>query len=790
MRFFAQALFLFRNSGFTPPQASCQRTENQDTPTSAKSRVPHSSQIGYESLITVSRQQALTATNNDVLGNFATAINSLRADRGVLIFKSTRSLFQHLPAFRHHALHLNRDQPKSHCSKESNPRMSINSRKFRDDINGLRAWAVIAVILYHFGVSGFTGGFVGVDIFFAISGFLMTGIVVEGLERSKISTFSLIEFYMARARRILPALIVLCAVLLVVGWWVLTPLDYQMLGTHSVAGVSFLSNIQFWREAGYFDSQSHEKWLLHTWSLAVEWQFYIILPLILMAVWKWRPTRQAVTLVMLAGFVASLSLSIIITPLAPSAAFYMLPTRAWEMIAGGIVYLLANRLILTSAIRRLLETIGFALIIGSIIGFDSSSSWPGWRALVPVIGTLLILLAARSSSIWTGPAVTQWLGTRSYSLYLWHWPIVVALYYSDQQENSIAIVVGLALTLVLGNLSYHLVETPARRYLTNFDLRKNAAVLLSCAIAVTVAGLGVRLNHGVSGRLPAEVEAISLESKDSNPRRAECLLMAGSVSPSCTFGGKDLQAIVLGDSHANATVSAVAAAVPSPNGAVMEWSYSACPIIKGVHSAERKQCGEFVDWAIQKLKTIPSNIPVVIINRHAQYALGPNENTNGLSIPQVYFTKQYKTSEPAFLEEYARNLKDTACEIAKNHTVYLVRPIPEMGVDVPTRMARAALSGAQKEISISLAAYNQRQAFIWKAQDAAHDQCGVKILNPLSYLCSDGRCLGSKNNRPLYRDDDHLSESGNKVLVPMFSEVFEHTDSTPPKSLTTASSTH
>lgn len=668
--------------------------------------------------------------------------------------------------------------------------MSIESRKFRDDINGLRAWAVIAVILYHFGVSGFTGGFVGVDIFFAISGFLMTGIVLEGLERSKTSPFSLLRFYMARARRILPALTALCAILLVVGWLVLTPLDYQMLGTHSVAGITFLSNIQFWREAGYFDTQSHEKWLLHTWSLAVEWQFYIILPLILMAVWKWRPTRHTVTLAMLAGFVTSLSLSIAVTPLAPSAAFYMLPTRAWEMIAGGIVYLLANRLMLTSAIRRFLETIGFALIIASIIGFNSSSSWPGWRALVPVIGTSIILLAARTNSIWTGSALTQWLGTRSYSLYLWHWPIVVATYYLDQQENSTAIAIGLALTLVLGNLSYNLVETPARRYLTNFSLRENAAVLLSFAIAVALAGLGVRLNHGVSGRLPADVEAISLESQDINPRRTECLLMSGTVSPSCTFGGKDLQAIVLGDSHANAIVSAITAAVPSPNGAVMEWTYSSCPIIKGVHSTERKQCGEFVDWAIQELNSIPRNVPVVIINRHAQYAFGANENAHEVNTPQVYFTKQYKISEPAFLKEYAQNLKDTACEIAKNRTVYLVRPIPEMGVDVPTRMARAAMSGVQKEIFISLAAYYKRQAFIWKAQDAAHDQCGVKILNPLPYLCSENRCLGSKNNRPLYRDDDHLSESGNKVLVPMFSDVFEHMDNTPLKALTVESSTH
>jgi peptidoglycan/LPS O-acetylase OafA/YrhL len=166
---------------------------------------------------------------------------------------------------------------------ESKPRARPD---FRSDINGLRAWAVVAVILYHFDVPGFGGGFVGVDVFFVISGFLMTGIVVDGLERGE---FSLLAFYLARASRILPALIVVCTVLLMLGWWVLLRLDYTELGLDAVFSLAFLSNIKFWREAGYFDAASHDKWLLHTWSLAVEWQFYLLLPLVLLAMWRWRP---------------------------------------------------------------------------------------------------------------------------------------------------------------------------------------------------------------------------------------------------------------------------------------------------------------------------------------------------------------------------------------------------------------------------------------------------------------------------------------------------------------------
>lgn len=155
--------------------------------------------------------------------------------------------------------------------------------KFRKDINGLRAIAVIAVVLFHFNASWLPGGFAGVDVFFVISGFLMTGIIFRGIEQDN---FSILNFYIARANRIIPALALLCFVLLVFGWFYLTPLEYQSLGKHAASSVSFLSNFTYWSEAGYFAAASHEKWLLHTWSLSVEWQFYIIYPLMLVAMRK------------------------------------------------------------------------------------------------------------------------------------------------------------------------------------------------------------------------------------------------------------------------------------------------------------------------------------------------------------------------------------------------------------------------------------------------------------------------------------------------------------------------
>jgi peptidoglycan/LPS O-acetylase OafA/YrhL len=207
--------------------------------------------------------------------------------------------------------------------------------QFRKDINGLRAIAVIAVVLFHFNASWMPGRFAGVDVFFVISGFLMTGIIFRGIEQE---SFSVLKFYVARANRIIPALAVLCLVMLVFGWFYLAPLDFKALGKHVSNSMFFLSNITYSRESGYFDASSHEKWLLHTWSLSVEWQFYIIYPLVLVALRKFMPLK-AMKMVILFGTAFSFILCVFATYKWPNPAYYLLPTRAWEMMIGGVAYI-------------------------------------------------------------------------------------------------------------------------------------------------------------------------------------------------------------------------------------------------------------------------------------------------------------------------------------------------------------------------------------------------------------------------------------------------------------------
>jgi peptidoglycan/LPS O-acetylase OafA/YrhL len=655
---------------------------------------------------------------------------------------------------------------------------SHTQANFRADINGLRAWAVAAVVLYHFGVPGFGGGFVGVDVFFVISGFLMTGLVVRGLERG---TFSVLGFYMARGRRIVPALLALCAVLLALGWFVLMPPDFTLLSSHAVYAMSFLSNVEFWQEAGYFDAASHEKWLLHTWSLSVEWQFYLVLPLVLWGVWRLKPGRAAQTWAVAAGLVVSLAASVLVTDASASAAFYLLHARAWEMLGGGLVFLLAPATKLSGRQRGGLEFAGLLLMVLAVAVFDKDTVWPGWRAVLPVAAAMLVLVANRGS-VCTGNRVAQWLGDRSYSLYLWHWPVVVALVYVNLGDRAWAVAGGMALTLVLGHVSFAWVENPARRLLTQMRFGTGAAMLAGAVVLVALPAVAVWRVQGVGGRFAPAVELAAAEAGNFNPRRAQCHPNKGLNMPSCVYGGSAWRVIALGDSHAGALVSGMAQAQSRGDAGVVQWSYSGCAFVPGLRKTPAKQaamggdsykCSEFVAWAQAQLATLPRSVPVVIINRYAQAALGPNEDHHGVDTPEVYFSKVFAQTTPEVLAEFAQHITNSACELAKQRTVYLVRPVPEMGFDVPKTLSRRMILGQTDDVFVTTEAYQKRNGWVWAAQDAARAQCGIKILDPTAYLCREGKCFGSQNGRPLYHDDDHLSEFGNKLLVPMFKQVFD-----------------
>ncbi|WP_239482163.1 acyltransferase family protein [Zestomonas insulae] len=649
--------------------------------------------------------------------------------------------------------------------------VAAQSKGFRADINGLRAWAVVAVVLYHFGVPGLQGGFVGVDVFFVISGYLMTGIILSALQAGH---FSLGQFYWARARRIVPALLVLCAVLLLAGWFVLLSEEYQTLGRHVRDSLLFTSNLRYLKESGYFDSGAHEKWLLHTWSLSVEWQFYLLLPLVLLALWRLFSDRRALFLGLLAMFAGSLLWCVILTARQPEAAFFVLTARAWELLAGSLVFLLAGVLGLSDLLRRRLSWLGLGLIVMAVLGYSPETSWPGWRALLPVCGAGLVLLAQRSNSRWTTSGVAQWMGDRSYSLYLWHWPVVVALAYLELLASPAWIAAGIGLSLLLGHASYQLVEVTSRRALAQADWRRGLVALLGGVLVVTLAAQWVRKAE-LPGRLPEAVREIEAFGQAGNPRREECL----EAGAECVYGGPRLRAIVLGDSHADAVVTAVAASLPTPADGLLFKGESGCLIMQGARPLDDDaDCLALNRWVAEQLpQTLPGQ-PVILINRLASYAFGglPGEEDNPVDRPRVYFQARYARPTEAFRAEFRAAYLATACRISRSHPLYLLRPIPEMPLNVPVTLARARLRGESREVKLPIEAYRQRQAFLWGVQDEAVERCGARILDPLPYLCDQQECLGSMQGLPLYIDDDHLNEQGGRRLMPLFEPLFRKTD--------------
>jgi len=379
--------------------------------------------------------------------------------------------------------------------------------KFRKDINGLRAIAVTSVVLFHFNEAWMPGGFAGVDVFFVISGFLMTSILFSSMEKSG---FSIVKFYIARANRIIPALAFLCVFLMIAGLFFLPPLEYKALAKHSASSISFLSNFYYWAESGYFDVDSYKKWLLHTWSLSVEWQFYIIYPVILLALrslFSVINTKRAILALTLLGFV----ISVIASKRWPDSSYFLIHTRAWEMLVGGLAYLYPLNSLKHH--KRLAEHIGILLILVSYAFITSSNAWPGYLALLPVIGSFLIIQANREESHFTGNVLFQHVGKWSYSIYLWHWPIVVAIRYFNL--GFIYTLLGIILTLILGFLSYRHVESIRLNSALNSAFGLFSKKITYITLIPLLASFYIYLNTNLIYGLPDHIYKNTLVNKDT-----------------------------------------------------------------------------------------------------------------------------------------------------------------------------------------------------------------------------------------------------------------------------------
>ena len=425
----------------------------------------------------------------------------------------------------------------------------VRSSTYRPDIDGLRAVAVLAVVAFHAFPERLPGGYAGVDVFFVISGFLISSIILRDLEAG---TFSVANFYGRRVRRIFAALIVVLAATLVIGSFVLFPHEYRQLGRHVLGGAGFVSNLLLWSEAGYFDEAAEAKPLLHLWSLGIEEQFYILWPVLL--AWSSR-ARVRLLPVSLLLFAASFVLNVVTTGRDPEAAFYSPGTRLWELMAGSVLACLVVRGQLPARGAAVRSIAGAALIVAALTLLDPGSAFPGWWALLPVAGTTLVISGDRAG--WCNRLLSAralvWMGLISFPLYLWHWPLLSFLRIASEsatptRELRVAAVV---VSVLLASLTYWFVERPVR---TGGHRRLKVWTLSAGLACIAVAGLAASRSVGPRGDLPAEVERLAAFQYDYRTAYRSGACFIGAVQDARAFGacGGDGQLVLWGDSHAAA----------------------------------------------------------------------------------------------------------------------------------------------------------------------------------------------------------------------------------------------
>jgi peptidoglycan/LPS O-acetylase OafA/YrhL len=643
--------------------------------------------------------------------------------------------------------------------------------KYRADIDGLRAIAVLVVVFFHAGL-GVGGGFVGVDIFFVISGFLITSLILRDLDRG---SFSIVDFWERRARRIFPALAVVVIVTLVAGWFLMLPFGFQVLGQSALALTVFVSNIQFWRTSGYFDPLAEENPLLHTWSLSVEEQFYLIVPILLYLIFKLRMQRGLGILLSI-GIVASLLVSANWVDRDPEGAFYLLPSRAWELGAGSLLVL--ARPVSNSALRGLMAWLGLMGILYACFFYDAHTAFPGFAAIIPVMGAVLLIWAGITGDAAdeSKPTLVQrfletkllvGVGLLSYSFYLWHWPFFAFHRYLFSKSPSVPIAIGyIVLALILSALSLRYIERPIRE--RRFAPSRKKVFLFTglVSLLIMMAGLSLWKTRGMPARLPAEVAVFDTTKGDAFYQNSRSFIDEEKSIALLGAKNKPCKLMVWGDSHAGVLLSMIdeichensisaLAATKGQHPPVMEWS-GADPA--SFQHATKTQYADKVMSHIRRLVQSGELEHVLLVFRWNYYledaprALDDDVPVAGF---QGALIKTLQTLEQLGLE------------------VSVLLEVPDFGVHVPKAVALHHWRGLPQP-RLSQQDYHERQQFYMPLIKRLQAETpNVHLVDAAPYFISkDGQIsFIDEQGLLLYRDDHHLTEHASMRLKPLFEKL-------------------
>lgn len=627
--------------------------------------------------------------------------------------------------------------------------------RYRPEIDGLRAIAVVPVILFHAGFSVFSGGFVGVDIFFVISGYLITTIIYSELMDG---SFSLVSFYERRARRILPALFFMLFACLPFAWLWLAPSDMRLFA-QSLASISvFSSNIFFWQTSGYFGPAADMAPLLHTWSLSVEEQYYLFFPFFLIVLWRF--SRRAMLGVLVFFTLASLMLADWLVKDSPSPVFYLLPTRGWELMIGAIAALLlrSHHKPAPFLIAQLGSLAGFLMVCISIFFYDKSIPTPSFYTLVPTVGALFLILFASGNTL-VGRLLAHkafvGIGLMSYSAYLWHQPILSFARHRLVDDLGFGILaVLLCLTFLMAYLSWRYVEAPFRRSTgwTRAGIFKFSGLGSLLFISLGVAG---SVTHGFAQQRSSDGQIALMKTAVPSPLRDRCHtggVNYRKVHEACEYRSGTLGWAIFGDSHTVEIAYALSAELAKAGKSLKHYSFSGCVPMFG---REKKQ--PCTKWTKEALNYIAArhDIDTVVISYRINAALfGEHEGKYPRQVDAVANMER---------EKRWRSYVDAANYLAESgKKVILVLQSPEL----PTPIDRLIFHSADSNgliLGASRSWWDARNAFVMARLGDFSE--AIRVIDTTELFCNKSYCMAARDHVAYYFDDDHLSLSGAALVA-------------------------
>jgi peptidoglycan/LPS O-acetylase OafA/YrhL len=646
--------------------------------------------------------------------------------------------------------------------------------KYRRDIDGLRAVAVLAVIGFHGFPTWLPGGFVGVDVFFVISGYLISHQLFTACDRG---TFSIRDFYVRRIRRIFPALLLVLMATAAFGWIALTPSEFRSLQEHLAASAFFSNNFLLWYEAGYFDVQSKAKPLLHLWSLGVEEQFYIVWPWLIFWCWRKRVNRTTVIGIIT---VASLILSaVMVSNASAAAAFYLPQSRLWQLAAGAWLasitldapgyisrWIAGRREGKGRLVEHAMAVIGVTLLVVAFTSLGQTPqalSYPGLPALIPTVGAMLIVAAGPAAWLnrLLSHAVPVFIGLISYPLYLWHWPMLAFLQITEVGAVSLNMTLAaIGASFVLATLSYLLIEKPIRSWVQpSYPLR--AVAVASGLVAVGLIALAALRTDSLLP--PARVAATADEKVSNGFGENGCKqrfpIKAGYCQESLPAPAP-VRTVLWGDSHASHFFPGLGARLAEKGESLAHFGSYGCPPILGlavVKETSDTPCSEVNRVAFAAITGAPTVANVVLAFRGGIYSGGTTRIGSTLTDPPALHAA----------------LAATVASLVEHHKrVTIVLPVPGLPFEIEECFGRPwslVPRPRRSPCAVDKAGALSQQAEFRHAVGEFAQRLHVTVVDPLSALCDETYCWAVLDGRPRYSDNNHLGMSGSKTVATIFS---------------------